>query len=89
MASSICVVLAKSTNNLRNFTNLRNIRSPAVVLFHDTFTMPRIVRPEGERRGCPHSQSMASGDLTITLSRVGSFRAERHGALRCANFSRS
>jgi hypothetical protein len=27
----------------------------------------------------PHPQSMASGDLTITLSRVGSFRAGRHG----------
>jgi hypothetical protein len=28
----------------------------------------------------PKSQSMASGDLLITLSRVGSFRAGRHGA---------
>jgi hypothetical protein len=27
----------------------------------------------------PHLQSMASGDLLITLCRVGSFRAGRHG----------
>jgi len=27
----------------------------------------------------PNPKSMASGDLTITLSRVGSFRAGRHG----------
>ncbi len=41
---------------------------------------PRIVRPEANDADA-QSQSMASGDLTITLSRVGSFRAGRHGDL--------
>jgi hypothetical protein len=40
--------------------------------------LPALHRRKSERRGCP-SKSMASGDLTITLSRVGSFRAGRHG----------
>lgn len=38
-------------NNHRNFTNLRNIRSPDVVSAHGRSYDVRIVRPESEWRG--------------------------------------
>jgi hypothetical protein len=40
-------------NNLRNFNNLRNIRSLDVAAADRHPHDARIVRPESERRGCP------------------------------------
>jgi|ERR1700720_649476 hypothetical protein len=73
-------------NNLCNFNNPRSIRSPDVVTAHRPLHHPRIVRPESERRGCPNSQTMASGDLGSPFTASGlsgpdvmetSFRAQK------------
>jgi hypothetical protein len=44
----------------------------------DQFMMPALFARKASDADA-HPQSMASGDLLITLSRVGSFRAGRHG----------
>jgi hypothetical protein len=56
------------------------LRSPGVAAIQRHTHYARIARPERAATRTPaNSQSMASGDLTITLSRVGSLRAGRRG----------
>jgi hypothetical protein len=43
-----------ATNNLRNFNNLRNIRSPAVVPPHDAFMMPALFARKASDADAPN-----------------------------------
>jgi hypothetical protein len=66
-------------NNFRNFNNRHNVGSLDVATIQRRFHDVPHCSPGKRATRMPHPQSMASGDLTITLSRVGSFRAGRHG----------
>jgi hypothetical protein len=70
-------VLWLRDENLRNLSKIRYISSLDVATTSRRRTIRTLLDRKSERRGCP-SKCMASGEILITPSRVGSFRAGRH-----------